>query len=82
MHAEFDDAQRRQLLFFVTGSDRAPIKGLGALALTIVRNGPDSERLPSAYTCYNHLLLPEYKARARPLPGAAAVWADLSALQA
>ncbi len=61
VHEVFDDAKRRRLLFFVTGSDRAPIKGLGALALTVSRNGPDSPRLPTAHTCFNHLLLPEYR---------------------
>ena len=61
VHEVFNDAKRRRLLFFVTGSDRAPIKGLGALALTVSRNGPDSPRLPTAHTCFNHLLLPEYR---------------------
>jgi ubiquitin-protein ligase E3 A len=64
VHGVFDDAQRRRLLFFVTGSDRAPVKGLGALALTVSRNGPDSPRLPTAHTCFNYLLLPEYAVRA------------------
>eukprot|EP00960_Hanusia_phi_P014573 430137-Hanusia_phi.AAC.1 len=43
-----------------TGSDRSPIKGLGSMTFVISRNGPDSERLPTAHTCFNHLLLPEY----------------------
>jgi len=37
-----------------------PIKGLGNLNFVISRNGADEERLPSAHTCFNHLLLPEY----------------------
>ena len=40
--------------------DRSPIKGLGSLTFVISRNGPDSDRLPTAHTCFNHLLLPEY----------------------
>ena len=59
-----DDAERRRLLFFLTGSDRAPVKGLGALVITVSRNGPDSLRLPTAHTCFNVLLLPDYRVRA------------------
>jgi hypothetical protein len=55
------DAKRR-LLAFITGCDRAPVAGLGALTLTIQRAGADSERLPSAHTCFNVLLLPDYEA--------------------
>jgi ubiquitin-protein ligase E3 A len=31
--------------------------------LIIAKNGPDSDRLPSAHTCFNVLLLPEYSDR-------------------
>lgn len=51
---------KKNLLSFCTGSDRVPIKGLSQLRLTISRNGPDSDRLPTSHTCFNHLLLPEY----------------------
>jgi ubiquitin-protein ligase E3 A len=51
---------KKKLLFFCTGSDRSPIKGLGSMTFVISRNGPDSDRLPTAHTCFNHLLLPEY----------------------
>ena len=27
----------------------------------IARNGPDSDRLPTAHTCFNVILLPDYK---------------------
>lgn len=54
------EEQKKSLLAFVTGSDRAPIRGLGELPFIISRNGPDSNRLPTAHTCFNHLLLPEY----------------------
>lgn len=57
--------QKKRLLFFVTGSDRVPIKGLANLSppFTIARNGPGSHRLPTAHTCFNHLMLPQYKVR-------------------
>ena len=60
----FTEAQKKRLLMFVTGSDRVPIKGLASLQppFVISRNGPASDRLPTAHTCFNHLLLPAYKA--------------------
>lgn len=57
---EWTDAKRRKFLAFCTGSDRAPVGGLGNVTLTIARAGPDSDRLPSAHTCFNVLLLNEY----------------------
>ncbi|XP_065184832.1 ubiquitin-protein ligase E3A-like [Sycon ciliatum] len=59
----FNEENKRRLLSFCTGSDRVPIGGLKALNFTIVRSGPDSDRLPSAHTCFNTLLLPHYKDR-------------------
>ena len=58
--AEWDEPRKRKLLMFCTGSDRAPIRGLGSLRLTISRNGGESDLLPTSHTCFNHLLLPEY----------------------
>ncbi|ORZ38691.1 hypothetical protein BCR44DRAFT_120014 [Catenaria anguillulae PL171] len=52
--------QKKKLLEFVTASDRVPLKGLSSLTFVIQRNGPDSERLPTALTCFGRLLLPEY----------------------
>lgn len=43
---------------FTTGSDRAPVGGLGRLPLLIQRSGPDTEHLPTSHTCFNALLLP------------------------
>ncbi|RLN74570.1 hypothetical protein BBJ28_00015168 [Nothophytophthora sp. Chile5] len=42
---------KKNLLRFATGSDRVPIRGLSNLVFVISRNGPDSERLPTAHTC-------------------------------
>jgi len=56
---------QKRFLFFCTGSDRCPIKGLGNLNFVISRNGTDESRLPSAHTCFNHLLLPEYRQKER-----------------
>lgn len=54
---------KRKLLQFTTGSDRVPVGGLSHLKLVIARNGPDCDRLPTAHTCFNVLLLPEYASK-------------------
>eukprot|EP01136_Pigoraptor_vietnamica_P043660 Opistho-1_new@19362 len=58
-----DEGQKRRLLFFATGSDRVPIGGLSKLNFVIAKNGPDSDRLPSAHTCFNVLMLCEYSSK-------------------
>ncbi|XP_064481318.1 ubiquitin-protein ligase E3A-like [Ornithodoros turicata] len=60
---EFSIEQKRKLLQFATGSDRVPVGGLSKLRLVIARHGPDSDRLPTAHTCFNVLLLPEYSSK-------------------
>lgn len=61
----FDGTQQKKFLCFVSGSDRAPIGGLGKMQMTISRTGGDVERLMTAHTCFNYLILPEYKDKAR-----------------
>lgn len=56
----FSAQQRKQLLEFVTASERVPVSGLEGLQFTVMRNGPDTERLPTSHTCFGRLLLPEY----------------------
>ncbi|KAL0490480.1 E3 ubiquitin-protein ligase HECTD2 [Acrasis kona] len=56
----FSEQDKKKFLAFCTGSDRVPIKGLGNLQFVIIKNGDDSERLPTAHTCFNYLLLPKY----------------------
>ena len=58
---EFSEEEKKKFLFFVTGCDRAPINGLGSLIITVSRWGPDSDKLPTAHTCFNHLLIPDYQ---------------------
>ncbi|KAJ3153721.1 putative E3 ubiquitin-protein ligase HTD2 [Irineochytrium annulatum] len=62
VHA-MDFEQKKHLLNFVTASDRVPLKGLGNLTFVIQRNGPDTDRLPTALTCFGRLLLPEYASK-------------------
>ncbi|KAI9151979.1 Ubiquitin-protein ligase E3A [Paramyrothecium foliicola] len=60
----YDDDMKRKLLEFVTASDRVPVGGLRNLQFVIQRNGEEEGEgghLPTAYTCYGTLLLPEYR---------------------
>lgn len=38
---------------------------LNEQSLVISKNGGDSDRLPTAHTCFNHLLLPSYSTKAK-----------------
>ena len=60
-----DTDQQKKFLFFVTGSDRVPVNGLSSIHFVVSRNGPDTDRLMTAHTCYNYLLLPEYTCEAK-----------------
>ncbi len=40
----FGQEQKRLFLQFTTGTDRAPVGGLGKLKMIIAKNGPDSDR--------------------------------------
>jgi ubiquitin-protein ligase E3 A len=62
---DFSPAQRARLLFFATGSDRAPLQGLGAAQFIIMRQGGEGDqRLPTAHTCFSVLQIPAYSSRA------------------
>lgn len=63
VHTDMNDTQRKQFLQFTTGCDRAPVNGLQYLTLYVGRHGPDTDRLPTAHTCFNHLLIPEYSSK-------------------
>jgi hypothetical protein len=55
--------QKRKLLEFATASDRVPVGGMKNLQFTLQRNGIDDNHLPTSYTCYGILLLPEYSTK-------------------
>nr|XP_057929407.1 ubiquitin-protein ligase E3A isoform X1 [Doryrhamphus excisus]XP_057929408.1 ubiquitin-protein ligase E3A isoform X1 [Doryrhamphus excisus] len=59
----FGKEQKKLFLQFTTGTDRAPVGGLGKLKMIIAKNGPDTDRLPTSHTCFNALLLPEYSSK-------------------
>jgi len=61
---KYDNNMKRKLLEFVTASDRLPVGGIKNLMFVVQRNGEENDpagRLPTSYTCYGTLLLPEYK---------------------
>lgn len=44
----FGEEQKRLFLQFTTGTDRAPVGGLGKLKMIIAKNGPDTDRWASS----------------------------------
>lgn len=64
---ELDEDEKKKFLFFLTGWDKAPINGLSDLKFNISRHGDNQEHLPSAHTCFNHLLLPDYETKEKLL---------------
>lgn len=69
----YDASMKKKLLEFVTASDRVPVGGMKNVTFVIQKNGDGSvggesaegdqrkeRRLPTSYTCYGTLLLPEY----------------------
>lgn len=62
---EMDNEQKKQLLHFITGSARVPLRGWSSLPIVIQRNGANSDQLPTAMTCFNRLLLPDYSTLAK-----------------
>lgn len=55
-----DDAGRRRFVVFVSACEKMPPAGWREFGLTVRRHGDGDDRLPSAYTCFNLLLLPRY----------------------
>lgn len=50
----------RQLLEFVTASDRLPVGGVERVVFVVQKNGVGDGRLPTSLTCFGRLLLPEF----------------------
>ncbi|KAM0680281.1 hypothetical protein GINT2_001667 [Glugoides intestinalis] len=63
--SEMHFQKKRRLIQFITGNDRLAVGGSAALSLLIMKNGCDTDRLPSSQTCFNTLLLPEYTSKAK-----------------
>lgn len=63
---DYNTEMKEKLLQFCTGNDRMPVTE-GSIKLIIMRNGCDTERLPSAQTCFNTLMIPEYNTKEKLL---------------
>ncbi|EEH19451.1 hypothetical protein PABG_01770 [Paracoccidioides brasiliensis Pb03] len=59
----YSSMRKRQLLEFVTASDRVPVNGISSIMFVIQKNGTGDNRLPTSLTCFGRLLLPEYSSR-------------------
>jgi hypothetical protein len=57
--------EQRRFLMFTTGASCAPLGGLRNINLVLQRAGPDSSSLPTAHTCFNTLILPEFSSKAK-----------------
>jgi len=55
---ELGNEEQRRFLKFFTGSDRAPIGGLGNLRCVIQRNGGNSTKLPTRWRPIPYTLYP------------------------
>jgi len=56
MLEEWSDDQRRALLTFSTGSDRAPVNGLRSMKFYIIKDTEkdvSDKKLPTSHTCFN-----------------------------
>ncbi|PGH19174.1 hypothetical protein AJ80_04143 [Polytolypa hystricis UAMH7299] len=54
---------QRRILSFITGSDRIPAMGTTNLIIRLVCLGQDTDRFPTARTCFNMVALYRYKSR-------------------
>lgn len=60
----YDMPTKRKLLEFVTASDRVPTGGISNVQFVIHRGSEEKDsRLPSAYTCFGILMLPNYSSK-------------------
>ena len=50
---------KKAFLFFCTGSERVPLDGLKSLNFVIQKHS-NTSNLPTAHTCFNVFLLPDY----------------------
>lgn len=60
---DLSQTQLRNLLEFVTASDRIPVAGWSGITFIVQRNAAGDEWLPGSSTCYGRLFLPEYSSK-------------------
>merc|ERR1712083_1058529 len=59
----FNNEEMRRFVVFVSACGRMPPQGWQAFDLQVQKNGIGNARLPTAYTCFNLLLLPRYTSK-------------------
>ena len=58
----FSKEERGELLQYATGTNKAPLDGFDpAFTITLAEGADVENALPTAHTCFNQLVLPEYK---------------------
>ena len=60
MDNEWNEKQKIDFLYFITGIRTAPVGGLGQLNISIQKD-KNSDQIPTSHTCFNELNLPNYK---------------------
>ena len=60
---EFSLENRRQFLYFVTGSSRTPLDGYDPPFNLTQGSDMTEDSLPKAHTCFNQLVLPRYSSK-------------------
>ena len=63
--ASLSSKNQRKMLSFITGTDRIPAMGATNLVIRLVCLGQDSDRFPTARTCFNMVALYRYRTRER-----------------
>jgi len=58
---EFSGEEKKQLLRFITGSDRVPLDGFDPPFNVTEGSDMTPDMLPRAHTCFNQVVLPKYK---------------------
>jgi hypothetical protein len=59
----FQEQELRRFVLFVASCSRAPPRGWQDINLNVQRNGDGDDRLPTAFTCFNLILLPRYSSK-------------------
>ena len=60
--AKLDDAERREVIRYTTGSSRVPLDGFEPCFTITKGESMDGHALPTAHTCFNQLVLPPFDA--------------------
>jgi len=58
---DYNENLQKKFLLFTTGSDRVPVGGMAEMTFKISKLKEKLTYLPEAHTCFNQLVLPDYK---------------------